>query len=68
MTLQKQLEYIHQEFLADTQWVEDELNDPKASIAEVDYNSGSRKEMKKGRIKKTSTYFFQSSPLLHYLP
>jgi hypothetical protein len=36
MTLQKQLEYIHREFLVDTQWVEDQLNDRKASIAEVD--------------------------------
>ncbi len=65
MTLQKQLEYVHREFLVDTQWVEDHLRDPKASIAEVDYDSGSRIEMKKERIKKTSTYFLQSSPLLH---
>ena len=54
MTLQKQLEYIHREFLVDTQWVED----PKASIAEVDYDSDSRKEMKRERIKKTSTALF----------
>ncbi len=58
MTLQKQLEYVHREFLVDTQWVEDHLRDPKASIAEVDYDSGSRIEMKKERIKKTSTVFF----------
>jgi len=45
-------------FLVDTQWVEDQINDPKASTAEVDYDSGSRKEMKKERIKKTSTVFF----------
>jgi len=41
MTFQKQLEYIHREFLV-----------------EVDYDSGSMKEMKKERIKKTSTIFF----------
>jgi 3-mercaptopyruvate sulfurtransferase SseA len=35
MTLQKQLEYTHREFLVDMQWVEDQPNDPKASIAEV---------------------------------
>jgi len=35
MTLQKQLEYIHLEFLVDRQWVEDQPNDRKASIAEV---------------------------------
>jgi hypothetical protein len=58
MTLQKQLEYIHREFLVDTQWVEDQLNDPKASIVEVDYDSGSRIEMEKERVKKTSTIFF----------
>ena len=58
MTLQKQLEYIHREFLVDTQRVEDELKDPKTRIAEVDYDSGSIKEMKKERIKKTSTVFF----------
>jgi hypothetical protein len=34
MTLQ--LEYIQWEFLVDTQWVEDQLNDRKDSIAEVD--------------------------------
>jgi Mn2+/Fe2+ NRAMP family transporter len=53
--LQKQLEYIHREFLVDTQWVEDPLNDPKSSIAVIDYDSDSRKEIKKERIKKTST-------------
>jgi hypothetical protein len=57
MTLQKQLEYIHREFLVDTQSVED-LNDPKASIAEVDYDSGPRKEIKKERTNRTSTIFF----------
>jgi hypothetical protein len=57
-TLQKQLEYVHRAFLVDTQWVEDHLRDPKASIAEVDYDSGSRIEMKKERIKKTSTVLF----------
>jgi hypothetical protein len=64
MTLQKQLEYIHREFLVDTQWVEDELKDPKTSIAEIDYDSGSRKEMKKETIKKTSTVLFATSSLL----
>jgi hypothetical protein len=44
--------------LVDTRWVEDHLNDPKVRIAEVDYDSGSMKEMKKERIKKTSTVFF----------
>jgi hypothetical protein len=61
MTLQKQLEYVYREILVDTQWVEAELHDPRASIAEVDYDSGtydSRKEMKKERIMKTSTVFF----------
>ena len=58
MTLQKQLEYVHREFLVDTQSVEDHLRDPKASIAEVDYDSGSRIEMKKERLKKTSTVLF----------
>ncbi|HET7390523.1 MAG TPA: hypothetical protein VFJ51_06845 [Nitrososphaeraceae archaeon] len=58
MTLQKKLEYVHREFLVDTQWVEDHLRDPKASIAEVDYDSGSRIEMKKERIKKTSAVLF----------
>jgi len=55
MTLQKQLEYIHREFLVDTQWVEAELDDPRANTAEVDYDSGSRK---RERINKTSTIFF----------
>ena len=58
MTLQKHLEYVHTEVLVDTQWVEHHLRDPKASIAEVDYDSGSRIEMKKERIKKTSTVLF----------
>jgi hypothetical protein len=58
MTLQKQLEYVHPEVLVDTRWVEDHLNDPKVRIAEVDYDSGSRIEMKRERIKKTSTVFF----------
>ena len=57
MTLQKQLEYVHPEVL-DTQWTEDHLNDRKVRIAEVDYDSSSRIEMKKERIKKTSTVFF----------
>ena len=56
--LQKQLEYVYREILLDTQWVEGELNDPRASIAEVDYDSSSRKEMKRERIKKTSSVFF----------
>jgi hypothetical protein len=55
MMLQKQLEYVYREALLDTQWAEAELNDPRASIA---YDSGSRKEMKRERIKKTSTVFF----------
>jgi hypothetical protein len=58
MTLQRQLEYVYREVLLDTQWVEAELNDPRDSIAEVDYDSGSRKEMKRERIKKASTVFF----------
>jgi len=58
MTLQKQLEYIHREFLVDTQCVEDQLNDLKARTAEVDYDSGPRKEIKKERKNKTSTIFF----------
>jgi hypothetical protein len=58
MTLQKQLQYIYREFLVDTQWVEDQLNDPKAKTAEVDYDSGPRKEIKKERTNKTSTIFF----------
>jgi hypothetical protein len=58
MTLQKQLEYVHQEVLVDTQWKEDHLDDPKVRIAEVDYDSSSKIEMKKKRIKKTSTVFF----------
>jgi hypothetical protein len=58
MTLQKQLQYIYREFLVDTQWVEDQLNDPKARTAEVDYDSGPRKEIKKERTNKTSTIFF----------
>ena len=58
MTLQKQLQYVYREVLLDTQWVEAELNDPRDSIVEVDYDSGSRKEMKRERIKKTSTVFF----------
>jgi hypothetical protein len=58
MTLQKQLEYVYREVLLDTQWVEAELNDPRNSLVEVDYDSGSRKEMKRERIKKTSTVFF----------
>jgi hypothetical protein len=36
MTLQKQLQYTHREFLVDTQWVEDQPNDRKASTVEVD--------------------------------
>ena len=58
MTLQKQLEYVHPEVLVDTQWAEDHLNDPKVRVAEVDYDSSSRIEMKKERMKKTSTVFF----------
>jgi hypothetical protein len=58
MTLQRQLEYVYREVLPDTQWVEAQLNDPRAGIAEVDYDSGSRKEMKRERIKKTSNVFF----------
>src|SRR5215469_1002739 len=58
MTLQKQLEYVHPVVLVDTQWVEDQLNDPKVRIAEIDYDSSSRKEMKKERVKKTFTIFF----------
>jgi hypothetical protein len=58
MTLQRQLEYVYREALLDTQWVEAELNDLRDSIAKVDYDSGSRKEMKRERIKKTSTVFF----------
>ena len=58
MTLQRQLEYVYREVLLDTQWIEAELNDPRASIAKVDYDSGSRNEMKRERIKKTSTVFF----------
>jgi hypothetical protein len=58
MTLQRQLEYVYREVLVDTQWVEAELNVPRDSIAEVDYDSGSRKEMKRERIKKTSNVFF----------
>ncbi len=58
MTLQKQLEYIYREFLADKQWVEEQLNDPKASNMEVDYDSDSTKKMKKERLKKTSTALF----------
>jgi hypothetical protein len=58
MTLQKQLEYVHPEVLVDTQWVEGHLNDPKVRIAEVDYDSSSRIEIKKERIKKTRTVFF----------
>ena len=58
MTLQRQLEYVYREVLLDTQWVEAELNDPRDSIAEVDYDSDSRKELKRERIKKTSTVFF----------
>jgi hypothetical protein len=50
--LQKQVEYVHPEVL------EDELNDPKASIAVAGHDSGFRIEMKKKRIKKTSTIFF----------
>ena len=50
------IEYVHPEVL-DTQWAEDDLNDPKVRIAE-DYDSSSRIEMKKERIKKTSTVFF----------
>ena len=58
MTLQKQFEYVYRKVLLNTQWVEAELNDPRDSIAEVDYDSGSGKEMKRERIKKTSTVFF----------
>jgi hypothetical protein len=58
ITLQKQLEYVHPEVLVDTQWVEDHLNDPKVRIAEVDYDSISRIEIKKERIKKTRNIFF----------
>jgi hypothetical protein len=58
MTLQRQLEYVYREVLLDTQWVEAELNDPRANIAKDDYDSGSRKDMKRKRIKKTSTVFF----------
>ena len=58
MTLQKQLGYVHQEVLVDTQWKEGHLDDPKVRIVEVDYDSSSRIEMKKKRIKKTSTVFF----------
>ena len=58
MTLQKQLEYVHPEVLVDTQWAEDHLNDPKVRVAEVDYDSSSRIEMKKERMKKTSSVFF----------
>ena len=58
MTLQKQLEYVHPEVLVDTQWAEDHPNDPKVRVAEVDYDSSSRIEMKKERMKKTSTVFF----------
>src|SRR5918996_4850067 len=32
------LEYAHPEVLVDTQWVEDNLKDPKVRIAEVDYD------------------------------
>ena len=32
------LEYAHPEVLADTQWVEDHLKDPKVRVAEVDYD------------------------------
>ncbi len=58
MTLQRQLEYVYREVLLDTQWVEAELNDLRDSIAKVDYDSGSRKGMKRERIKKTSAIFF----------
>jgi hypothetical protein len=46
-----------QEVLVDTQ-CKDHLDDPKVRIAEVDYDSSSNLEMKKKRIKKTSTVFF----------
>jgi hypothetical protein len=58
MISRRQLEYVYREDLLDTRWVEAELNDPGNSIAEVDYDSGFRKEMKRQRIKKTSTIFF----------
>jgi hypothetical protein len=58
MTLQRQLEYVHPGVLVDTQWVEDHLNDPRDSTAKVDYDSGTRKEMKRERMKKTSIVFF----------
>ena len=54
MSIQKQLP----EVLVNTQWADNHLNDPKVSIVAVEYDSSSGIEMKRERIKKTSTIFF----------